>query len=715
MSHLPRNGAPGQFLRFDGSDGVPDGIQDTDLPGTIARTSQLAGGPSAVAHHSTHQHGGTDEVATATPGANVIPKAGSDGKLAQGFIPPHHTTHEDGGSDEISVAGLSGVLADPQAPAAHTHAESDVTGLVTDLAGKVPTSRSINTTIPLSGGGSLVSDRTLSVLPASTSSVGVVELATDGETAASVVVQGNDSRLSNARTPTAHATSHEPGGGDAMAVDAAAGTGSLRTLGASSTSACAGNDSRLSDSRSPTTHHTSHENGGSDEIDVTGLSGLLADAQTPASHTHPESDITGLVTDLAGKVATSRSINTTIPLSGGGSLVSDRTLSVLPASTSSVGVVELATDGEVAANVVVQGNDSRLSDTRTPTDNTVSTAKIQADAVTYAKIQNVSATDKVLGRSSSGAGDVEEIACTAAGRALIDDAAASDQRTTLGLGNSATKDTGLSAGQVMPGDTKLDDLATPDDNTDLNRTTGHHGLGKKLSGDANQFENGSGAWTYIDGAFIKRTYLTGSGTHTTDSKAAKIRIEVIAGGGGGGGSATAASSGAAGGGGGAGGYAEKGFNVAPSTGYSYAAGAGGAGGTAGANDGSDGSDSTMTVGGVTVTAKGGKGGKGMAAGSAVAWALGGAATAVSTSGAFNGYGAPGGPALRNTAATMMSGSGANSQPWGAGGQGRNTQGDGNAAVGNGAGGGGGCTVSAGSAQAGGAGADGLIIVTEYAG
>jgi hypothetical protein len=65
----------------------------------------------------------------------------------------------------------------------------------------------------------------------------------------------------------------------------------------------------------------------------------------------------------------------------------------------------------------------------------VITSQIDNDAVTYAKIQNVTATDRLLGRSSAGAGDVEEIACSAAGRALLDDADATAQRTTLGLGN----------------------------------------------------------------------------------------------------------------------------------------------------------------------------------------------------------------------------------------------------------------------------------------
>ena len=50
-------------------------------------------------------------------------------------------------------------------------------------------------------------------------------------------------------TPAAHASTHNVGGGDTLAIDAASGTGSLRTLGTSATSACAGNDARLSDNR----------------------------------------------------------------------------------------------------------------------------------------------------------------------------------------------------------------------------------------------------------------------------------------------------------------------------------------------------------------------------------------------------------------------------------------------------------------------------------
>lgn len=82
------------------------------------------------------------------------------------------------------------------------------------------------------------------------------------------------------------------------------------------------------------------------------------------------------------------------------------------------------TSGKIAADAVT---------TAKILDANVTTAKIAASNVTYAKIQDVSATDMLLGRSTAGSGVVEEIACTAAGRALLDDASASAQRTTLGV------------------------------------------------------------------------------------------------------------------------------------------------------------------------------------------------------------------------------------------------------------------------------------------
>ena len=62
------------------------------------------------------------------------------------------------------------------------------------------------------------------------------------------------------------------------------------------------------------------------------------------------------------------------------------------------------------------------------------TAIISPQAVSYNQMQFVSSSDRVLGRQSAGPGLIEEITCTAAGRDLLDDASAADQRTTLGAG-----------------------------------------------------------------------------------------------------------------------------------------------------------------------------------------------------------------------------------------------------------------------------------------
>lgn len=78
-----------------------------------------------------------------------------------------------------------------------------------------------------------------------------------------VAVGDNDTRMSNARAPTAHKATHEPGGSDALSnltdasvaaanKDGTANVPSLRTLGTGASQAAAGNDTRLTDTRTPT-------------------------------------------------------------------------------------------------------------------------------------------------------------------------------------------------------------------------------------------------------------------------------------------------------------------------------------------------------------------------------------------------------------------------------------------------------------------------------
>lgn len=55
------------------------------------------------------------------------------------------------------------------------------------------------------------------------------------------------------------------------------------------------------------------------------------------------------------------------------------------------------------------------------------------------------------------------------------------------------------SGNVVPGNIKLDNLGTPDDNTDLNASTSRHGLLRKLSGNTNEYLAGDGTWAVPGG------------------------------------------------------------------------------------------------------------------------------------------------------------------------------------------------------------------------
>ncbi|MGD0500046.1 MAG: hypothetical protein ABSC23_16600 [Bryobacteraceae bacterium] len=117
-----------------------------------------------TAHASSHQNGGSDEIATATPAAYAIPKAGSGGKLAQGWI---------------DFTGYQTALSYTPENAANKGVASGYASL--DSGGKAP----------------------------------IAQIPT-GQTGSTVPL-GNDARFSDARTPTAHASSHQNGGSDEIA------------------------------------------------------------------------------------------------------------------------------------------------------------------------------------------------------------------------------------------------------------------------------------------------------------------------------------------------------------------------------------------------------------------------------------------------------------------------------------------------------------------
>lgn len=157
---------------------------------------------------------------------------------------------------------------------------------------------------------------------------------------------------------------------------------------------------------------------------------------------------------------------------------------------------------------------------------------IDNDAITYAKIQNISATDKLLGRSSSGAGDIEEITCTSAGRAILDDLDAAAQRTTLGLGNLATQNgtfSGTSSGTNTGDQTSIVGITGTKAQFDTACTDGNF----LYSGDVTQYtdemaQDAVGAMvdsslTYVDATpLLQRAALTGDVTASAGSNATTI-------------------------------------------------------------------------------------------------------------------------------------------------------------------------------------------------
>jgi hypothetical protein len=128
---------------------------------------------------------------------------------------------------------------------------SDVSNPATALTniGGVPTSRSISAGTGLTGGGDLTANRTLAVSYGTTSGT---------------ACEGNDARLSDARTPLSHVhgnLSNDGKIGTTANLPLRTGTNGVVEAGSFGTAAgsfCAGDDARLSDDRDPNLHAASH-------------------------------------------------------------------------------------------------------------------------------------------------------------------------------------------------------------------------------------------------------------------------------------------------------------------------------------------------------------------------------------------------------------------------------------------------------------------------
>jgi hypothetical protein len=183
----------------------------------------------------------------------------NDPRLSDARTPlPHAETHQDGGFDEINVTNLSGELADAQRvtvqdegnPVA-TRTRLNFTGLGV-TASDDPANERVNVRIR---GVTVLDDNTVVSEPAHALNFlggldAVVGAAEQANISANV---GNGLQIA----------------GDQIQPMYGAGAGTV----------CQGNDPRLSDARTPLPHAATHQDGGSDEINVTNLSGVLADAQ----------------------------------------------------------------------------------------------------------------------------------------------------------------------------------------------------------------------------------------------------------------------------------------------------------------------------------------------------------------------------------------------------------------------------------------------------
>lgn len=320
------------------------------------------------------------------------------------------------------------------------------------------------------------------------------------------VILGDDTRLSNARTPTAHALTHSTAGTDPI-VPASMGASAIGhvhagtdittstvayarlPVGTTVNTITAGNDARLTDQRVPVDASVTTVKIGDGQITTV----KIADSQVTTAKLADNAVTTVKIADaqittakiIDGQITSAKILDGTIvnaDINAAAAIAltklavdplarANHTGTQLSTTISDLGTSATRNIGTGPTNVIL-GNDTRLTDARTPAVHAISHGSAGSDPVTPAAIgADAAGTATSAVSTHSGAvdphadrayADSKFAGALARANNLADVNSVSAARSSLGLGTAAVKDTGTGATNVILGnDARLTDSRTP--------------------------------------------------------------------------------------------------------------------------------------------------------------------------------------------------------------------------------------------------------------
>lgn len=294
-------------------------IDDDNIASSIARDSEVTNAISTHAGNATAHHSNANDPTSGQKAA----LAGTSGTVSD---------------SNRYVTNADSRMTDARTPLSHAHGNITNTGYLGSTAN----------------------------LPLITGTSGIIQAGSFG-TGAYTFCQGNDSRLSDARTPTSHLHGNITNAGaigstaNLPVITTTNGVLTVGSFGSSANTFCVGNDSRLSDSRTPTSHNnTAHSE---TYITTAGVTyealnansdvGTGSSQVAAGNHTHSEYAASATVSDLVDAMSALDII------------VADHTEDTTIHLTSAAITYEaLNTNGDIGttSGTLCAGNDTRLVD-----------------------------------------------------------------------------------------------------------------------------------------------------------------------------------------------------------------------------------------------------------------------------------------------------------------------------------------------------------------